>query len=103
MEDMKPEKLQRFFTQADYEAGLCDKNGIALPGGPIEPPKRPIKDSVPTKAQQALAPEPAQPVDNQPLASDPNFDPQKVDAKPAETGLPNKVLTQGGVELPPGE
>ena len=97
MEDMKPEKLKRFFTQADYEAGLCDKNGIAIPGGPAEPPKRPIKDSVPTKAQQALAPEP------QPLGADPAFDPQKVDAKPAETGLPDKVLTQGGAELPPGE
>jgi hypothetical protein len=98
MDEPKPE-IKRHFTQADYEAGLCDKNGLALPGGPDQPPKKPIKDSVPTKAQEALAPEPppnvpADPNDpaNQrdesaPLGADPNFDPLKVDAKPAEEGF----------------
>lgn len=86
MDDKKPEKLKRYFTQADYEAGLCDKNGLPIEGGPAEPAKRSPRDSVPTSAQKALNPENTA-VDPAPLAADPAFDPQKVDAKPAETGM----------------
>jgi hypothetical protein len=48
---------QKYFTQADFEAGLCDRSGKAIPGGPKNPPKKGIPDSQPTKAQKALDPE----------------------------------------------
>ena len=57
MEERKRRKIKRYFTKADYEAGLCDENGCAIPGGPEEPKKRAVTDSVPTPAQKALAPD----------------------------------------------
>lgn len=41
----EPRKIKRYFTQADYEAGLCDKNGKPLPGGPAEPPKKSVNNA----------------------------------------------------------
>jgi hypothetical protein len=48
----KPRKQRRYFTQADYEAGLCDKNGLPIPQGPKEPPNV-VKDT-----KEAKTPEP---------------------------------------------
>ena len=88
-------KIQRFFTKADFEAGLCDANGCAIPGGPSEPKKRDIKDSVPTKAQEALAPVESvavetseKPVGNASEGGGTTaVDPLSLDPKPAETGF----------------
>jgi hypothetical protein len=83
-----PRKIQRYFTKQDFLDGLCDASGRPIPGGPTEPPKRDIKDSVPTKAQQALNPNAGQPEPaHVPPSQQPGFDPMKVDAKPAETGV----------------
>ena len=57
---------KRYFTRADYEKGLCDKNGIAINKGeevmaPDEPTKEAPAEETPTEeAEKASEPTPAE-------------------------------------------
>jgi len=80
-------KNKRYFTAQDHLDGLCDANGIAIKGGPAEPPKRDIPDSKPTQAQLDLAPGAVRKDITNPRRGGEAVDPLSLNPKKAETGL----------------
>ena len=99
---------RRFFTMEDYENGLCDINGIALPGKPKDPPRSSVANRVrgkrvspevaargardPSSMSRSGSLQPA----NQGVAANvtPAVDPLKIEnVKPAETGIHDQIPT----------
>ena len=98
-EDPKPKPIRRYFTKEDFENGLCDANGVAIPGGQKEPPRITIANRVRGKrvtpevaARAAEDPSSMSRSGSLQPASKTAVDPLKIDnVKQAETGIHDKV------------